>query len=195
MEVRFFKNPKDFRNWLSTNHKSTNEQWVGFYKKATGKPSITWPESVDEALCFGWIDGLRKTINDESYKIRFTPRKTNSHWSNVNIRRMKKLSQQKLVTPAGAEAFSKRKEERSGKASYEQKNIQLEPAYEKRIKSNKKALVYFNSLAPSIKNSCIRWVMSARKEETRLRRLEILITSSEQEKLIPPLKWSDKTRI
>jgi len=120
MAVKFFKSPPDFRKWLAANHASQTELWVGFYKRASGKASITWPQSVDEALCFGWIDGIRKSIDDVSYKIRFTPRKQRSTWSAVNIKRVGELSEQGLMSEAGVKAFEARQENRSGIYSYEQ---------------------------------------------------------------------------
>src|SRR6266853_5040514 len=119
MEVTFFESPSAFRTWLEEHHETTQEVWVGFYKKSSGKPSITWPEAVDEALCFGWIDGLRKGIDDLSYMIRFTPRRSTSNWSAINIRRMKELMRERRVRPAGIKAFQKRVAERSGIYSYE----------------------------------------------------------------------------
>ena len=126
MITKFFKTPSDFRKWLAANNAKSKELWVGFYKKNSGKPSITWPESVEEALCFGWIDGIRKRIDDQSYKIRFTPRRPSSIWSAVNIRIAKKLINEKRMQPAGLKAFAARKEYRSGIYSYEQRSPELE---------------------------------------------------------------------
>ncbi|SNT04856.1 Uncharacterized conserved protein YdeI, YjbR/CyaY-like superfamily, DUF1801 family [Ekhidna lutea] len=187
----FFPTPQDFRKWLEENHKSETELWVGYYKKATGKPSITWPESVDQALCYGWIDGIRKRIDDEAYQVRFTPRKPNSHWSNVNIKRIEELTKEKQVTKAGLEAYKKRKLENSGRASFEQKEVKLSKDFETRMKANKKAWTFFTSkLAPSYRKQSIWWVMSAKREETREKRLITLIECSGREEKIPPLKWS-----
>src|SRR5262245_51313572 len=119
MEPTFFPTPADFRAWLEANHETQRELLVGFYKTSTGKPSITWPESVDQALCFGWIDGIRKRIDDESYSIRFTPRKPDSNWSAVNIAKVKELTEQGLMRAAGIKVFENRKEEKSGVYSYE----------------------------------------------------------------------------
>src|SRR5437588_10343064 len=122
MNPNFFKTPSDFRKWLAANHAKSRELWVGFYKKNSGKPSITWPESVDEALCFGWIDGIRRNIDDISYSIRFTPRKPTSTWSVVNIKRAQELIEQGLMTPAGAKAFQARRENKSGIYAYDQRS-------------------------------------------------------------------------
>ena len=129
MKLRFFKTRAAFRKWLAANHAKTKELWVGFYKKDSGKPSITWPESVDEALCFGWIDGLRKRIDEESYMIRFSPRKPSSIWSAVNIRNAEKLIKETRMTPAGLKAYAARKEYRSGIYSYEQRSPELVEPY------------------------------------------------------------------
>jgi uncharacterized protein YdeI (YjbR/CyaY-like superfamily) len=186
----FFPTPDDFRKWLKENHTSETELWVGYYKKATGKPSINWPESVDQALCFGWIDGIRKTLNEEAYQIRFTPRKPDSHWSTVNIKRIEELKKEKLVTPAGLEAYAKRDPEKSGKAYFEQE-IALSKPFEKRLRANKKAWAFFHEmLAPSYRKQSIHWVMTAKKEETREKRFQSLIECSEKEEKVPPLKWA-----
>ena len=188
MEPTFFKKPSEFRKWLDKNHDREKELWVGFYKKASKIPSITWPESVDEALCYGWIDGIRKSIDDVSYKIRFTPRRPTSIWSAVNIERMEELKSLGLVKAPGLAAFDERQVERSKIYTYERANVVLDQEYEKKIKANKKAWAFFEALAPSYKKNSIHWVMSAKKEETRLRRLEILIKSSEEGQKIPQLR-------
>jgi uncharacterized protein YdeI (YjbR/CyaY-like superfamily) len=188
----FFADPKAFRNWLAKNHKTSTVLWVGYYKKATKIPSITWPESVDQALCYGWIDGLRRSIDDKAYMIRFTPRKTRSHWSDVNIKRIKALKKEGLVEKAGEAAFKLRKDENSRKASFEQKSVKLDEAYLSKIKADKAAWKYFQHMAPSIKKATIWWVISAKKEETRLKRLGILIECSANGEKIPPLRRNIK---
>ena len=190
MNPLFFSNPSDFRKWLRKNHAREVERWVGYHKKGTGKPSITWPESVDEALCFGWIDGIRKSIDEEAYKIRFTPRKPTSHWSAVNIRRVSVLTKLGMMQPTGLAAFHRRTKEKSRRASYEQQSVALDPAYQKEFRSQKKAWEFFQSLPPSTRRPSVWWVMSAKKEETRRKRLETLIKSSEDDKVIPPLRWA-----
>ena len=179
-EPIFFPTPTAFRKWLKKNHASSREQWVGFYRKASGRPSITWPESVDEALCVGWIDGLRKTIDAESYKIRFTPRKKESNWSAVNIGRVKELTKQGRMQPAGVKAFALRKAEKSGIYAYEnRKRAVLCKADEKRFRGNKKAWEFFQRQAPSYRQNVIWALATAKKEETRQRKLERLISESE----------------
>ena len=192
MKPIFFKTSADFRAWLEENHQKERELWVGYYKKATKLASITWPESVDEALCFGWIDGIRKSIDETSYVIRFTPRKPTSHWSDVNISRVKELKKNGLMQAAGLEAYKKRKKEKSGRASYEQKSVELSADYLKKIKANTKAWQYFDALAPSYKKMTIWFVMSAKREETRLKRLEVVISSSSQGLKIPALRYGKK---
>lgn len=192
--AKFFPKPSDFREWLAQNHQSETELWVGFYKKATGLESITWPESVDQALCFGWIDGIRKRIDEESYQIRFTPRKARSHWSDVNIRKMAELEKQGLIEKAGREAFALRQEENSRQASYEKEPIVLSDNYLNEIKKNEKAYTYYQCLSPSVQKQYVSWLMGAKKEETRENRLKIMIECSAEGKLIPPLKWLKRSK-
>lgn len=181
-KIVFFRSPADFRNWLKKNHASATELWVGFYKKSSGRPSITWPESVDEALCVGWIDGIRKSVDDISYKIRFTPRKPGSIWSAVNIKRAQALVEEGRMQPAGLTAFQARKENRSGIYSYEQRRDQLEEPYASLLRKNKAAWEFFQAQPPSYRKVAGWYVVSAKKEETRLKRLEKLIEDSSQGK-------------
>lgn len=194
MEIKFFKTQSEFRKWLKKNHEKVAEQWVGFYKKGSGKPSIDWPQSVDVALCFGWIDGLRKSIDEESYKIRFTPRKGSSHWSNVNIKRIKELMELGLVFPAGEKAFNGRDEKRVARAAYEQGELEFGAELEKIFKANKKAWEFFHSQPAGYCKTCIWWVISAKREETRLKRLEELINDSAAGLRIRGLRPGDKMR-
>jgi uncharacterized protein YdeI (YjbR/CyaY-like superfamily) len=178
MKATFFESPAAFRSWLEENHDTASELLVGFYKKGSGKPSITWPESVDQALCFGWIDGVRRRIDEVSYSIRFTPRRRASIWSAINIGRATELAKLGLMAPAGARAFEKRSEHKSRIYAYENALRVLPPADEKRFRANKKAWQYFNEQAPSYRRVAIYWVTSAKKEETRARRLATLIDDS-----------------
>lgn len=187
-EPIFFKSPAGFRSWLKTHHAKQDVLWVGYYKVATGKPSMRWEESVQEALCFGWIDGLRKSIDEESYKIRFTPRRDSSHWSKKNIRMVKELLEEDRMQPSGIKAYEKCKEKNSAKASYESREKSLSKEYKDRLKANKKAWCFFQELAPGYTKRSIHWVMSAKQEKTRQKRLKILIESCEQEKKIPLLR-------
>lgn len=187
MRPTFFKTPSDFRKWLENNHDTETELVVGFYKTASGKQSITWPESVDQALCFGWIDGVRRSIDDESYSIRFTPRKRNSIWSAVNIRKVGELKEKGLMTPAGLRAFENRTEEKSGIYSFENKDKGLDETSIKTFKSYKKAWAFFQAQAPSYIRAASWWVISAKKEETRSRRLQQLIEDSAKGKRLDML--------
>jgi len=175
MKPTFFAAPAAFRRWLEKNHEKAAELLVGFYKKDSGKPSITWPESVDEALCFGWIDGIRRRIDDVSYSIRFTPRRRGSIWSAVNIRRATELSKQGLMSPAGLRAFEARDEKKSATYSYENRPRALAPEYEKRFRANKKAWEYWTAQPPGYRRLITYWVMEAKKDETRERRIATLI--------------------
>ncbi len=178
MLPKFFKTPSAFRKWLAVNHAKSKELWVGFYKKNAGKPSITWPESVDEALCFGWIDGIRKKIDDVSYKIRFSPRKPTSIWSAVNIRNAEKLIKEQRMQPPGLKAYQARKENRSGIYSYEQRSPELVEPYLGKLKRNKAAWKFFQAQPPSYRKVMNWWVISAKQEATRLKRLDQLIEES-----------------
>jgi uncharacterized protein YdeI (YjbR/CyaY-like superfamily) len=178
MKPTFFKTPAEFRKWLAKNHDSKSELLVGFYKKDSGKPSITWPESVDQALCFGWIDGVRRRIDDLSYSIRFSPRRQRSIWSTVNIKRAGELIDLGLMQPPGLKAFEERQEYRSGIYAYEQRTVELPQEYRKRLKKNKAAFQFFEAQPPSYRKAIYWYVVGAKKEETRLKRLNSLIEHS-----------------
>jgi len=178
LKPKFFRTPADFRIWLEKNHTTATELWVGFYKKDSGKPSITWPESVDQALCFGWIDGVRKRVDEISYQIRFTPRQRGSIWSATNIKRAKELASQKQMRPAGSKAFAARIENKSGIYSYEQRTTELEEPYATHLKKNKAAWNFFGKQPPSYRRMIGWWIISAKKEETRMARLAKLIRES-----------------
>lgn len=178
MTPKFFKTPSAFNKWLAANHAESKELWVGFYKRGSGKPSITWPESVDEALCFGWIDGIRKRIDEESYMIRFTPRKATSVWSAVNMRNVEKLIKENRMQPAGLKAFAVRKENRSGIYSYEQRSAELVEPYQATFKRNKAAWKFFQAQPAGYRKQMNWRIVSAKQEETRLKRLARLIEES-----------------
>ncbi len=181
MKPRFFATPAELRAWLEKFHPAAQELWVGFYKKSSGRPSITWPEAVDALLCYGWIDGIRKSVDEISYTIRVTPRKKKSTWSAINIRRAAELSKLGLMKPAGVKAFAARTDDNSAIYSYEQrKSAKLPAEFEKRFSSNKKAWMYFRAQAPGYQRLSIFRVMSAKREETRVKRLETLIRESER---------------
>ena len=187
MKPTTFERPEDFRAWLRQHHDSAAELWVGYHKKATGKPSMTWAESVDEALCYGWIDGVRKSLGEDRYMIRFTPRRRGSVWSAVNIARVAELTRQRRMRAPGLRAFEARLEDRSGIYSYEQRyRAVFPPDIEKRFRAKKKAWAGFEAMPPSYRQAVIRWVMTAKKEETRERRLRRLIEDSAAGRRIPP---------
>jgi uncharacterized protein YdeI (YjbR/CyaY-like superfamily) len=189
MEPTFFATPDDFRAWLAEHHDTERELLVGFHKKGTGRPSITWPESVDQALCFGWIDGVRRRLDDDSYCIRFTPRKARSTWSAVNVKRMQELVEDGLAAPAGVAAFERRADDRTAIYSYEQrKTAQFDPEHERRFRGNERAWAYFENEAPSYRRAAIHWVTSAKRPETRERRLTQLIADSQAGQRIGPLR-------
>jgi len=182
MNPIFFENKQAFHRWLKENHNIAKELLVGYYKVSTGKPSMTWSESVDQALCFGWIDGIRRSIDDESYSIRFTPRKPNSNWSAVNIKKVEELIAAGQMTPAGLRLFEMRKEEKSEVYSYENRIETFPPEVEARFKQNEKAWEFFSKQAPSYRKTAIYWVMSAKQAVTFEKRLAQLIESSEKGK-------------
>lgn len=182
MTPTFFEKQNDFRKWLEKNHKIENELLVGYYKVDSGKPSMTWSQSVDEALCFGWIDGVRKSIDNESYQIRFTPRKLSSIWSAVNIQKIDTLTKLGLMQTAGLEIFEKRKENESQIYSDETAEVKFSIELEKQFKENKIAWEYFQLLALSYRKHSTYWVMSAKQETTKLKRLNELIADSQVQK-------------
>jgi uncharacterized protein YdeI (YjbR/CyaY-like superfamily) len=177
----YFKNQEEFRNWLEKNHKTVTELLVGYYKVDSGLPSMTWSQSVDQALCFGWIDGIRRSIDDKRYCIRFTPRKPTSIWSKINIDKVGELKKKGLMHEMGLVAFNNRKNSKSGIYSFENRPAKLSDDLEAGFISNKTAWAFFISQAPSYKKMVTFWIMSARQEKTRLARLEKLIIASEKQ--------------
>ena len=185
----FFATPAKFRAWLRKNHRTADELVVGFYKKGSGIPSITWPEAVDEALCFGWIDGIRRSIDDTSYSIRFTPRRPRSNWSAINVKRVTELIELGRMTPAGLKAFEARQDDRTAIYSYEQrKSAALDADQEKAFRRNGKAWAFFQTQAPSYRRTAAHWVASAKQEETRRTRLARLIEDSAAGLRVGPLR-------
>jgi uncharacterized protein YdeI (YjbR/CyaY-like superfamily) len=178
LKPRFFKSGSDFRTWLERHHSKRSELLVGLYKTASGRGGTTYKQALDQALCYGWIDGVRKNVDTNSYSIRFTPRKPKSHWSLVNIKRVSELKALGLMHRAGLEAFDRRDEARTINYSYELSAADLGPAYEKKFKTNPKAWAFFESQARSYRRVAKFFVMSAKKEETRDRRLALLIADS-----------------
>lgn len=179
MKPRFFATPEKFRAWLAKNHATAPELLVGFRKKGSGRASIDWPQSVDEALCFGWIDGIRRNIDAESYSIRFTPRRARSVWSSINIRRVKVLHKEGRMSAAGLAAYQRRSKDRSAVYAYEQRaRAKLAPAETRLFKAAPAAWAYFSKLAPSYRQRMLYWITSSRKLETRQTRLARVISAS-----------------
>jgi uncharacterized protein YdeI (YjbR/CyaY-like superfamily) len=187
MKPLFFTTAAEWRAWLQQNHEREEEVLVGFHKRGSGKPSLTWPESVDHALCFGWIDGVRRSIDSSSYTIRFTPRRRRSIWSKVNVKRAHELIAAGLMKPAGIRAFDARQQERSGVYSFEQDEIAFDKRQEQQFKRNKAAWQFFQSQAPWYRRTATFWVISAKREETKAKRLNILIQDSADGRTIGPL--------
>jgi uncharacterized protein YdeI (YjbR/CyaY-like superfamily) len=178
MKPIFFATPAEWRAWLEKNHARKSEVLVGFYKKSSGRPTMAWSEAVDQALCFGWIDGVRRSIDETSYANRFTPRRPNSNWSAVNIKKVEQLTKQGLMHPAGLAAFEKRSDERSKNYSYERANAKLDESQEKRFRAHNGAWAFWESQPPGYRRTATWWVVSAKREETRQRRLATLIEDS-----------------
>ena len=188
--IEHYKTPTALRKWFEKNHDKRDELWIGFYKKSSGKGGVTYKEAVDLALCYGWIDGIRKSVDAESYTIRFTPRRARSIWSDVNIKRVKELMKTGVIHEAGMAAYERRREDRSGVYSFERKRRGLSDEYVRKIKANKKAWAYYSSRPPGYRRTSGHWVMAAKKEETRERRLGILIECSAKGERVPVLRRS-----
>ena len=184
MNIKFFSSQLEFRKWLKTNHKKESELIVGFYKKDSGKFNMSWSDAVDEALCFGWIDSTRRSVDEISYCNRFTPRKKTSNWSAINIAKVETLTKAGKMMPAGVEAFKHRRDEKSKVYSFESDTKVLSPVLEKEFKKHKSARDFFLKQAPSYSKMVVHWIMSAKKEETRFGRLEKLIKHCEEGKRV-----------
>ena len=188
MNPTFFATPARFYQWLLKHHVTRKELLVGFYKSGSGRPSVTWPQAVDQALCFGWIDGVRQRIDDERYTVRFTPRRPRSRWSAVNLRRLPELERLGLMQPAGRAAYADRNQKESGYSHEQRIDHTLPAAYEKQLRANQQAWDYFRARPPWYRRTAAFWVTSAKKEETRLRRLRALIEDSSQGRHVAPLR-------
>ncbi len=188
MKPLFFATAEEFGAWLEEHHETETELMVGFYKKGSGKPSLTWAEAVEQALRFGWIDSVRRSLDDASYTNRFTPRKPRSNWSLINVAKVEELKRRGLMAPAGLRAYEARTPERTGVYSSERKQpAELPPEFERRLRSNRSAWRWFEARPPSYRRSAIHWVTSAKREETRLRRLGQLIECAADGRPVPPL--------
>jgi len=177
-DVVFFTTPAELREWFQANHETATELWVGSHRKRSGRPSITWQELVDQVLCFGWIDSVRYSLGDDKSAQRVTPRRRRSVWSAVNIRRFEELQEQGLVHPSGRAAFEARDEARSRIYAYENRSVELDESRAARFQAHPEAWEFFLAQAPWYRRTAVHWVMSAKQEATRERRLGVLIESS-----------------
>ncbi len=184
----FFPDAAAFGAWLQRNHASAAELWVGFWKRGTGRPSLTWPESVDQALCWGWIDGVRRSLGADAYTIRFTPRKPGSIWSAKNVQRAEELSALGLMRPPGLAVFGARDPARTNRYSVEREQASLRPEEEAELRANEKAWSWFQARPPSYRKPVLHWIVSAKQESTRRRRLETLIACSAAGEVVPPMR-------
>lgn len=187
-EPIYFPNRAALRDWFQSNGRSHDELILGYYKRHTKRPSVTWEESVEEALCFGWIDGIRRTIDEARWCIRMTPRRPKSHWSRVNIETMERLKETDRVTEAGLKAYEARDPARSAQAAYEKPELELDQIYVEMLRANPKAWEFYQELAPGYRKTSIHWVMSAKREATRNKRAQILLESCSQGLKIPSLR-------
>ncbi len=194
MPITFFPTSEDFHAWLAIHHTDTRELWLGYFKKESGKPSITYPESVDEALCFGWIDGIRNSIDAESYMNRFTPRRPGSLWSPFNIKRVEELSALGRMQPAGISAFESRKEKIFGEFSYANRSPEMAEPYAGILKRNEAAWNFYQAQPPSYRKTVNWWVVCAKKEETRLKRLDELAECCASGRMIPAMEKLNKSK-
>jgi uncharacterized protein YdeI (YjbR/CyaY-like superfamily) len=195
MTPTYFKSPSALRRWFETNSATVRELWVGFYKKDSGKPSVTYPEALDEALCVGWIDGVRKSLDELSYTIRFTPRKPKSHWSAVNIARVGELTARGLMKASGLATFESRDKNAPARYSSEARPEALDPLYERTFTSNARAWAFFSSQPPGYRRTAIWYVLSAKQEPTRLKRLGILMAYSDRGERLPSLTSPKAARV
>jgi uncharacterized protein YdeI (YjbR/CyaY-like superfamily) len=184
----FFASPQEFYDWLQEHHQTETEVYVGFYKTHTGKRGMTWSESVDQALCFGWIDGRANAIDENRYMQRFTPRRPGSNWSKINVEKVARLKEAGLMRPAGLAAFEQRSDAKTGVYSFEREDAELPPEFEQRLRENRAAAEYFDGRPPWYRRTATHWVISAKREETRLRRLAQLIEDSANGLDIKPLR-------
>jgi len=185
LAIIYFRSPADLRAWFEQHHQTAKELWVGYHKKSSGEQSVTWPESVDEALCFGWIDGIRKSVDETRYTIRFTPRRPGSTWSAVNIARVLALKEAGRMRLAGMRAFEARQENKSGIYSYEQRRDQLDEPFASLLQNNQAAWDFYQAQPASYRKAVNWWVVSAKMEETRLKRLAQLVEDSANSRTIP----------
>jgi uncharacterized protein YdeI (YjbR/CyaY-like superfamily) len=192
-DVRFFATPAELRGWFDANHQTADELWVGYYRKATGRPSVDWSQAVDEALCVGWIDGVRRSLDETSFAQRFTPRRKGSTWSAVNVAKVAALIEQGRMRPAGIAAFEARSDANTAIYSYEREAAAFTPDEEARLQAVPSAWADWQSRPPSYRRAVTHWVASAKQAATRARRLDMLIADSAAGRKIGPMRWSRDT--
>lgn len=188
MKPRFFRSAADLRRWLAAHHASEKELIIGFYKKDSGRVGITYSEALDEALCFGWIDGVRRSLDETSYTNRFTPRRPRSNWSQVNMRRVRELIRRGRMRPPGLAAYGRRDDSRTNRYSFERESAELAPGHRRAFRANRAAWKFFQAQPPYYRRLMAWWVISAKKEETRQRRLQALMASSARGERVPMVK-------
>jgi uncharacterized protein YdeI (YjbR/CyaY-like superfamily) len=191
---RFFASPAAFGRWLAANHQAKTELLVGYWKVGTGKPSMTWAQSVEQALRYGWIDGMRRSLGEESYCIRFTPRKPRSHWSNVNVRMAKALLADGRMAPAGRAAFEARDRKAAGRAHYEQRQVTMPVAMARALKADRQAWADFQGRPAGYRKAVTWWIVSAKRDETRARRMQQLVESSKAGEFVRGWVWSSAAK-
>jgi uncharacterized protein YdeI (YjbR/CyaY-like superfamily) len=192
-DVRFFATPADLRDWFDANHESADELWLGYYRKATGRPSVDWPQAVDEALCVGWIDGVRRSVDDISHVQRFTPRRKGSTWSAINVAKVTGLTREGRMRPAGLAAFEARTAANTAIYSYERAAAAFAPDEEARLRDDSAAWADWEARPPSYRRAVTHWVTSAKGAATRERRLDALILDSAAGRKVGPMRWSRET--
>ena len=193
-KLRFFRTQAELRRWFGKNYASEQELWIGFYKKDSGKGGVDYAQALDEALCHGWIDGIRKKLDDASYTTRFTPRKPRSIWSNVNVKHVDRLTKAGLMTPAGVAAYKLRDPARTGVYSFERETAELTPPMRKTLEKNATAAKFFDAQPPYYRRLAAFWVISAKREETRNARFDQLLALCAKELRLPQFIPVAKTK-
>ncbi len=193
-DPRHFATPAACRAWLEKNHDRVSELWIGFYRKGTGGKGVTYRQALDEALCFGWIDGIKRKVDEIRYTNRFTPRKRDSKWSEVNLNRYAELEAEGRIAPPGAEAFARFDPKKHQPYSFERRVVELDPAYAKSFQRHAEAWAFFQAQPPGYRRTAIHWVMSAKREETRARRLGQLVDASGDKERLPQISGQPARR-
>src|SRR3954468_353577 len=189
-DATFFTSPRELREWFDANHETASELWLGSYKKSSGKPSVSWSDAVDEALCVGWIDSVRYSLDAERSAQRFTPRRPGSNWSAINVAKIAEPRAAGRLRPAGEGAYAKRREDRTAVYSFERReDAALTPEEEARFRANEPAWAWFSARPPSFRKQSLHWVVAVKRPETRQAHLETLIEASAAGRAIPPMRY------